>query len=391
VNLFDALALMIVVVAVIAGIRTGALPQVGGIAGAIGGLVISLALAPQLVDATRGLEPIARALVVLGCILGAVLVGEAVGSGLGRVMAGGLREGVMSGMDRVAGGFLGALQAILIVWLVGGLLAAGPFPSLGRAATQSTVVQQMDRFLPPPTEVVGEIAGVLEASGLPDVFVGLDPAPLPSVDLPTEGVAGRIAGASASSVARVTAGSCGTQVAGTGVAIAPEYLVTNAHVVAGASVVRVAHGSSILDAAIVLLDPELDVAVLRVPGLDAPALSFASDDPPRGTTGAVLGYAGGGALVVLRAAVAGGYPATGRDIYNDHVVTRDILELRAPIEPGDSGGPLVLEDGSIGGLVFAESRTDPAIGYALSPASVARRVMPAIGSTAEVGAGDCIR
>lgn len=390
-NVFDALAVMIVVIAVIAGIRTGALPQVGGIAGAIGGLVISLALAPQLVDATSGLEPIARALVVLGCILGAVVVGEAVGSGLGRVMAGGLRQGVMSGMDRVAGGFLGALQAILIVWLVGGLLAAGPFPTLGRAATQSAVVREMDRFLPPPTEVVGEIAGVLEASGLPDVFVGLDPAPLPPVDLPTEGVAGRIAGAAASSVARVTAGACGAQVVGTGVAIAPGYLVTNAHVVAGASIVRVAHAASVLDADIVLLDPALDVAVLHVPGLGAPPLPFAGQDPERGAAGAVLGYAGGGSLAVLPAAVAGGYPATGRDIYDEHVVTRDILELRAPIEPGDSGGPFVLEDGSIGGLVFAESRADSAIGYALSPTSVAERVMPAVGAAIEVDAGACVR
>ena len=46
---------------------------------------------------------------------------------------------------------------------------------------------------------------------------------------------------------------------------------------------------------------------------------------------------------------------------------RDILELRAEVEPGDSGGPLVLENGTIGGLVFAESRADESVGYALTP------------------------
>ena len=43
-------------------------------------------------------------------------------------------------------------------------------------------------------------------------------------------------------------------------------------------------------------------------------------------------------------------------------MTRDILELRAEVEPGDSGGPFVLEDGTVAGVVFAESRTDESVG-----------------------------
>ena len=48
-----------------------------------------------------------------------------------------------------------------------------------------------------------------------------------------------------------------------------------------------------------------------------------------------------------------------------------MLELRAAIEPGASGGPLVLPNGTVGGVVFAESRTDETVGYALDPAAVA--------------------
>ena len=64
--------------------------------------------------------------------------------------------------------------------------------------------------------------------------------------------------------------------------------------------------------------------------------------------------------------MAGRYPATGRDIYGQEQVRRQILELRAEIERGDSGGPLVLKDGTVGGVVFAEARTNPDVGYALS-------------------------
>ena len=216
-NWFDLVAVIVLIAAILAGIRTGALPQVGGITGAIGGLLLVLALTPTLLDLTRDFEPIPRAIAVLGAVLAGVVIGEALGSAVGRLLARQLGRGVLSSVDRFAGGFLGAAQAILIVWLVGGLLAAGPFPTLGRAATQSAVVRGVDQFLPPPTEVVGRIAGALDASGLPDVFVGLDPIPLPAVDTPSDPQAARIAKAATGSTARVATRACDTQVNGTAV------------------------------------------------------------------------------------------------------------------------------------------------------------------------------
>lgn len=390
-NLFDLLALVVLISAIVAGTRTGALPQVGGISGALLGLLVALNGAPWLVDAVRGLEPMPRAIVVVTVIILAVALGETVGSAVGRAVAGRLGRGVLSGVDRVLGGALGAGQAILIVWLAGGLLAAGPFPTLGREASHSTAVRTLDGVFPPPTEVVGEIATALDNSGLPDVFVGLEPIPLAPVDRPTDVQADAIARTAEASTARITSRSCSSLVTGTGALVAPGYLVTNAHVVAGASTIRAAIGSSIVDATPVLFDPELDVAVLHAPDLTGPVLRFAAADPVRGERGAALGYAGGGPLVVLPAAVTGSYTATGRDIYGVHRVVREILELRAGVEPGDSGGPLVLEDGTIGGLVFAESRTDPSVGYALTPTAVSVRIAPAIGRTGEASVGRCIR
>jgi S1-C subfamily serine protease len=161
--------------------------------------------------------------------------------------------------------------------------------------------------------------------------------------------------------------------------------------VAGASTIRVTTGDGVADARAVAFDPELDVALLYAPDVTGTVLELAGETPDRGTLGAALGYAGGGPLVVMPAAVAGAYPATGRDIYDAGRVTRDILELRAEVEPGDSGGPLVLEDGTVGGVVFAESETDPAVGYALAPAPVWDAVGPAIGRTSAVDVGACVR
>ena len=169
--------------------------------------------------------------------------------------------------------------------------------------------------------------------------------------------------------------------------------MTNAHVVAGARdggiVVLTAAGRRD-DARVVLFDPSLDVALLLVNGLDARPLRFAASDPIRGAVGAALGFPGGGPLRVVPAAVGGEYRATGRDIYGEARVDRNILELQAQIDRGDSGGPFVLQDGTIGGIVFAEARTDPDVGYALSATSVATRVTPAVGREAAVSTGSCL-
>ena len=71
-------------------------------------------------------------------------------------------------------------------------------------------------------------------------------------------------------------------------------------------------------------------------------------------------------------------------------VTRRILELRAHIIPGDSGGPLVLEDGTVGGVVFAESKVDPSVGYALAPKQVLADITPALGLDRAVATGPCL-
>ncbi len=389
-NPFDLVVALLVVVAIVFGYRSGALPQIGGLAGALAGGGFAFVALPPVVERLGPLEPTIRAIAVLAGLLLSVGIGEAIGSALGRLAASSLGRGLLGALDRVAGAFVGAAQALLIVWLAGGLLAAGPSPRIASIAQGSVAVRALDRLLPPLGEISNEFGRLLDASGLPDVFVGLEPLPAPPVDRPNDPAARAIAANAIASTVRVSAQTCGLLSSGTGFVVAPGYVVTNAHVVAGERTVRVNLAGSAHDAVPVLFDPELDVAVLRAPTLTAAPLRFATVDPERGAIGAALGYPGGGALSVVPAAVAGQLDARGRDIYDVHVVTRTILELRAAIDRGDSGGPLVLADGTVGGVVFAESRTNEDVGYALSGPSVATAVMPALGRTAEVDTGPCL-
>jgi S1-C subfamily serine protease len=392
VNPLDAVAIVLVVLAVVLGFRSGALPQLGGLLGAVGGGALAVLSLPLLLEPLNNVPAGIRPYVVLTGLLLAVGIGESIGSRIGQLVAKALGNGVLGAADRVAGGFTGAAQALLIVWLAGGLLAIGPVPRLTEAAQTSTAIRALNAALPPPIEIAAELGTLLDGSGLPEVFVGLEPLPLAPVDPPTDATARAIAALAQASTVRVSAATCGFESSGSGVVFFQRYVVTNAHVVAGSAEhgVRITDAAGQVDAAVVLFDPALDVAVLYAPDMRAVALRFAASDPGRGAVGAALGYPGGGSLRIVPAAVTGSYAATGRDIYDKATVRRQILELRAQIERGDSGGPFVLKDGTIGGLVFAEAKTDPDVGYALSPDAVAARVGPAVGRTRGVATGECV-
>jgi S1-C subfamily serine protease len=393
VNPLDLIAICLVVAGAILGWRSGAIPQVTGLIGAIvGGVAVILAL-PLLVDPLDSIDPGMRPFLVLIALVGAVAIGESIGASLGRVVANRLGTGLLSTADRTAGSFLAMAQALLVVWLAGSLLAEGPIPRLAETAGDSTAVRTMAGILPPATEVASGLGSWLDQTDLPDVFVGFEPLPAPDVKRPDDPAARAIAAVAEASTFKVSAATCALTSVGTGFAVAPSYVVTNAHVVAGAGTrgIKVASKGGVLhDAVPVLFDPELDVALLWAPDLNAAPLSFAATDPKRGALGATLGYPGGGPLTISPAAVAARYEATGRDIYDVDHVQREIVELRAEVNRGDSGGPLMLSDGTVGGVVYAEARTNPDVGYALAPEAVWARIRPGIGRRSTTETGPCI-
>jgi hypothetical protein len=50
----------------------------------------------------------------------------------------------------------------------------------------------------------------------------------------------------------------------------------------------------------------------------------------------------------------------------------------------------VLDDGTVGGVVFAEARTNDEVGYALTPTAVATTIAPGLARSRAVTTGDCL-
>jgi S1-C subfamily serine protease len=81
--------------------------------------------------------------------------------------------------------------------------------------------------------------------------------------------------------------------------------------------------------------------------------------------------------------------ARGRDIYGRGRTDRDVYELQAHIIPGNSGGPLVAKDGTVIGVIFAESTSYENVGYALTTAQVSSAINHAAAQNRPVSTGQC--
>jgi S1-C subfamily serine protease len=122
----------------------------------------------------------------------------------------------------------------------------------------------------------------------------------------------------------------------------------------------------VLDATVVFYDPQVDVAVLDVPGLDLTPLQFAGQASP-GDNAVVAGYPlDAQELHTLPARIGGIQNAQGPNIYLTNTVTRQIYEIRALVQSGNSGGPLLSPQGTVDGVVFAAAVGVSDTGFALT-------------------------
>ena len=163
---------------------------------------------------------------------------------------------------------------------------------------------------------------------------------------------------------------------GSGVLVSRKGLVlTNFHVVKGASEVRVALADKReLVAKIVGTDPKTDIALIQIPGEDFQFASFGDSNKVRIGQFAL---AFGDPLGVGQTVTAGIISATGRG--NVGIVDyEDFIQTDAAINPGNSGGPLMNVDGELIGINTAIAtsggRGNQGIGFAV-PSNLAREVM----------------
>lgn len=160
--------------------------------------------------------------------------------------------------------------------------------------------------------------------------------------------------------------------AGSGFFIAANgYIVTNNHVVADATEIRVklADGRE-MDARLIGRDESTDLAVIKVEGNDFPFVNFEQSALPRVGDWVI---AVGNPFGLGGTATAGIVSAQGRDVDSAYV---DYLQIDAAINQGNSGGPTFDIYGRVIGVnsaIYSQTGGSVGIGFAI-PASVAKPI-----------------
>jgi serine protease Do len=159
-------------------------------------------------------------------------------------------------------------------------------------------------------------------------------------------------------------------------------IVTNAHVVAGASRVSVAlrDGKS-FPAKVLGIDEQNDLAVLKIEGRDLPVAPLGdSDDLVIGEWAIAIGNPYGFLLGNTEPSVtAGVVSATGRNLMGQSEgggAYIDMIQTDASINPGNSGGPLVNADGVVIGVnasIYSPTGGSVGLGFAI-PINRAKRI-----------------
>src|SRR5829696_4558573 len=338
VSILDVLLIALLVLTALGGYRRGALQQVFGLAGVAIGVTIGVLAGPSIGESAA--EPLVRVAIVLGVVVVAAFVGNIAGYLIGKRVRRRLEpRSTGATADSVAGVGVSVVAMLLAVWFLALNLANGPFPNVARGIRDSRLVAAMAATFPAPPPLVPQLERFADVLGFPDVFIGLPSAGEPAAPPSSATVRSAAAAASASTVQIFGTGcTAGYLNEGSGFVAAPAIVVTNAHVIAGTTGVRVEtdQGEQI-DGTVVAFEPALDLAVIRVPDLAAPALPLATESVPRGTGGAVLGYPGAGPLTVVPAAVRRLFEPVGRDIYGRGEVERRLYELDADVRGGNSG------------------------------------------------------
>jgi uncharacterized membrane protein required for colicin V production len=356
------------------GFIVGVLSFVGFAIGAFIGTRLGPLLLPQ-----GSSSPYAPAFGLIGALVAGAILASGL-EGLGMRLRRALIIPGVGILDGLLGAAFGAALSLGIVWIVAAVAAQAPGASqLSADIQRSTILRELNVLLPPSGPILNALAR-------------LDP--LPSIAGPSPGVAApapRIARApgvkaASRSVVRVLGTACGLAIEGSGWVAEPGVVVTNAHVVAGEqdTTVQVGGAPPGLPAQPIAFDARDDIAVLRVAGLGARALSLGRS-PASGSAGAILGYPENGPLDAQPGRIGRTQAVFTDDAYGRGPVSRLLTPLRGLVRPGNSGGPLVDVEGHVLTTVFAGTVSGgPAGGYGVANATVAS-VLAAASARARAG------
>jgi S1-C subfamily serine protease len=366
VDTLDLIVIAVAVLAAVGGYRLGFFGRVASWLGLALGFYVAIRVLPSVLIRLTTASPATQLAVAVLILVGGAVIGQALGLIVGSRLHRALPGGPVQQADRVVGAGTGIIGVLVALWLLLPSIASVPgWPA--QATADSGISRWVSGNLPNPPDAL-QVLRRLIGQDAPQVFAVLHPGAPAGTPPAASPLPAAVTRSVAASTVKVEGQACARIFEGSGFTVAPDLIVTNAHVVAGEppgqTSVLLPSGRR-LAATVVMFDPRRDLALLSVGSLDETPLPLKAAQV--GTSGAVFGHPNGVDQVrVTPARVAQDIQAVGKDLYDSTDTTRNVLVLAAALAHGDSGGPLVNTAGEVIGVAFAISADQPSTSYALS-------------------------
>ena len=388
-TLLDVVLVLVVIGFVAAGFARGVWATVGGAAGFLVGATAAFFAIPTVASWVP--DPLWRVVAVIGAAIVLVVAGHALGSAAGAEVQRLFRSPALKTVSALIGAAVNLVVAFIVIAALSFSVQAMGFPQVNQHMKQSAVLQGIDTLMPERVEAMfADVRSTVLASDIPELAQLLVPE---EPEAPQASELTEAAATVQQSVARITgvAQQCGQSQAGSGVAVGPHRVATNAHVVAGVAEPSVELPDGQIGAArVVYFNTSSDLALLAVDDIQAVAAPVGGPMEP-GEAGFVMGYPSGGPFSVGSAVVQARDVSQVNNIYGSSPSELEIYQLNADVRQGNSGGPLVDQQGRVSGIVFARAMEGNSVGFAVT-AEAAGQVLTAPESFTEtVSTGQCVQ
>jgi S1-C subfamily serine protease len=380
---FDAVVLVLLLAALAVGAVLGLVRAVFSLIGLAIGLIGAFTLTKHWMLSIRPDAVVARNWIFIAGFVGLPLLGWAIGGALAQALR--PDDLNLSPVERVTGAVVAGVAMVVLVWLV--VPASRTSTVVASWTTSSETSHLLESFPSPPVDVGALIGQDVFPANLANAL-GVGDVSQPPRDLPAIQDAA-LQRAEAASV-QVVAQSCGAFNWGSGFAVRPDLVATNAHVVAGSNgdVTVIAHGHT-ADATVVTFDPARDFALLALTKSTLPTLRLDTKAIDPQTPVITLGHPDAQtALDVGPARVVDQKFVEMNDPYGRPVNRATMLLSTANhVRPGSSGGAVIDTDGEVVGVIFAGPHSGTGYAYAIPSEEILPDVNRAV--LRPVSAGGC--
>ena len=216
------------------------------------------------------------------------------------------------------GACLGVFTTLFYIWLASLLLFVAPYTLLGQSLQNSYIVNELSNHLPSSLSYLIPYQTILSESSVPLATLnlnspGFSPLPIPSQ---TSLDSSKLNGVSLS-IVQIFSYGCEEPDSGSGIVVGPDTILTAAHVVAGSQSLQVLPPNSTHNktATLVYFNPQIDIALLHVQGLNITPLKPATSTPARGELVAEIGYPNGGKGQILPGRIRASFEAVGFSLF----------------------------------------------------------------------------